>query len=112
MARDIEAEVKVKDGTKPGLDSVERRFKESGKKIEKEYDRFGKSSGDKILNGIGAISPMLAKRLSSAFGDAASLGAPLLVSGVAAALPGLSALVGAAVSGGAAGLGIIGGVAL
>lgn len=112
MARDIEAEVKVKDGTKPGLDSVERRFRESGKKIEKEYDRFGKSAGDKILRSIGAISPQLATRLSAAFGDAASIGAPLLVSGVAAALPGLSALVGAAVSGGAAGLGIIGGVAL
>lgn len=112
MARDIEAEVKVKDGTKPGLDSVERRFRESGKKIEKEYDRFGKSSGDKILRAVGAVSPQLAKRLSAAFGDAASLGAPLLISGVAAAMPGLSALVGAAVTGGAAGLGIVGGVAL
>src|ERR1044072_4616961 len=101
MARDIEASVKVKDDSKAGLDSVERRFRESGQKIEKEYDRFGKSAGDRIMRGVGAISPMLAKRLSSAFGDAASLGAPLPLSRIGAALPALSALVGAAGTGGA-----------
>lgn len=112
MARDIEAEVKVKDSTGPGLKKVEENFRKSGKKVEQEYDRFGKSTGDKLLRGIGAVSPMLAKRLSSAFGDAASIGAPLLIAGIGAALPAMSALIGAAVTGGAAGAGILGGIAL
>lgn len=112
MARDIEAEVKVKDSSKPGLDSVERNFKRTGKNIEKEYERFGKSTGDKLIASIGAVSPRMARRVAAMFGEGATIGAPLLISGIAGTLPGLSALIGAAVTGGAAGAGIIGGVAL
>jgi len=112
MARDIEADAKVNDKSGPGLDSFARNVRNTGKKVEKDFDRFGKSTGEKLLNGIGAVSPKLAAKLASSFGDAAKLGAPLLVSGIAAAAPAISALMGAAVTGGAAGLGIIGGVAL
>jgi hypothetical protein len=112
MARDVEANVKVNDKTAPGLTSVERRFKQSGDRITKEYDRFGKRAGDGLLRGIGAVSPQLAKRVAASLGDGAKLGGPLLLAGVSGTLPALSGLIGAAVTGGAAGLGILGGVAL
>jgi hypothetical protein len=112
MARDIEADVKINDKSAPGLESVKRRVKRTNDDIKKEYDRFGKSTGEAILNGIGAVSPKLAASLAGGIGDAASLGAPLLIAGIAATAPIISGLVGAAVAGGAAGAGIIGGVAL
>lgn len=112
MARDVDVDVNVKDNTKPGLDAVERSFRKSGDNIKKEYDRFGKGAGDGIVKAIGAVSPKLAAKLAEGLGDGARLGAPLLLSGMAAALPVLSGLIGAAVTGGAAGAGILGGVAL
>ena len=112
MARDIEAEVKVKDSTGPGLASVEEKFKRTGKNIEKEYDRFGKATGDKLIGAIGAVSPRLAAQIASAVGDGAGLAGPLLISGLGVAMPAVGALIGAAVTGGSAGLGIVGGVAL
>jgi hypothetical protein len=112
MARDIEAEVKVKDSTGPGLKSAEENFKRTGKNIEKEYDRFGKSTGDKLIKGIGAVSPKIANALGLAVGDGARVGAPLLLAGIGAAAPLIGGLIGAAVTGGSAGLGIVGGVAL
>ncbi len=112
MPRDVDVDVNVKDKTGPGLDSVEKRFRSSGKKIEKEYEKFGTSTGNAIIKGVGAVSPKLAKKLADGLGDGAKLGAPLLISGITAALPVLSGLIGAAVTGGAAGAGILGGVAL
>lgn len=112
MARDIDVDVNVKDNTKPGLDAVERSFRKSGDNIKKEYDRFGKGAGDGLIKAIGSVSPKLAAKLAEGLGDGARLGAPLLISGMAAALPALSGLIGAAVTGGAAGAGILGGVAL
>lgn len=112
MARDVEADVKVNDKTKPGLDSVERNFKSTGDKISKESDRFGKKTGDSIIRGLASISPGLAKTVADGMGTGAKLGGPLLISGIVSALPVLSGLIGAAVTGGAAGAGILGGVAL
>lgn len=112
MARDVEADVKVNDKTKPGLSSVERNFKSTGDKISKESDRFGKSAGDSIIRGLASVSPKLAKTVADGMGTGAQLGAPLLISGIVSALPVLSGLIGAAVTGGAAGAGILGGVAL
>lgn len=112
MARDIEADVKVNDKTKPGLDSVEKRFSESGKKITKEYEKFGTGAGNAILSGIGKVAPQFAAQLAGSIGGAASIGAPILIAGIAAAAPVIGGLIGAAVTGGAAGAGIVGGVAL
>lgn len=112
MARDIEVDAKVNDKSAPGLDSFARRVKKTGKDAEKEFDRFGKSTGESILKGIGAVSPKLAASLAEGIGDASKLGAPVLVAGIAATLPVISGLVGAAIQGGAGGVGIIGGVAL
>lgn len=112
MARDVEADVKVNDKTKPGLSSVERNFKSTGDKISKESDRFGKSAGDSIIRSLASVSPKLAKTVADGMGTGAQLGAPLLISGIVSALPVLSGLIGAAVTGGAAGAGILGGVAL
>lgn len=112
MARDIEVDAKVNDKSKAGLDSFARNVKKTGKDSEKEFDRFGKSAGESILKGIGAVSPKLASSIASGIGDAASLGAPLLIAGIGASLPIISGLVGAAVSGAAGGVGIIGGALL
>jgi hypothetical protein len=112
VARDIEADAKINDKSGPGLKKFEENVRRTGKNVDKEFDRFGKSAGDSILKGIGAVSPKLAKSLAKGIGDSASLGAPLLISGLGAALPVLSGLIGSAVTGGAAGAGIIGGVAL
>lgn len=112
MARDIEADAVINDKSAKGLRSFEKNIRDTNKKVEKEYDRFGKETGEKLLAGIGAISPELAKSLASGVGDAAKLGAPVLIAGIAAAAPFISGLIGAAVQGGAAGGGIVGGVAL
>lgn len=112
MPRDIEANAVINDKSKAGLDSFERNVRQTGKNVQKEFDKFGKGLGDSLISSVGAISPRMAQRLSAAFGDSAKLGAPLLISGISASLPVLSGLIGAAVTGGAAGLGIIGGVAL
>lgn len=112
MARDVEVDVKVNDKSAPGLTGVEKRFRESGKKIEKEYDRFGKGAGDAILAGIGSVAPKLAGKLADGIGDSARLGAPLLISGITAALPVISGLVASAISVGGVSAGIAAGVAL
>lgn len=110
MARDIEARAVIKDDSSAGLRSFEKNVRDTGKKVEKEYERFGKATGDKFINAVGTVSPRLARTLADSFGNAAQLGAPLLISGISAALPVLSGLVGSAVTGGAAGAGILGGV--
>lgn len=110
MARDIEARAVIKDDSSAGLRSFERNVKDTGKKVEKEFDRFGKGAGEKLINAVGTISPRVGRQLADSFGNAASLGAPLLISGISAALPVLSGLIGSAVTGGAAGAGLIGGV--
>ncbi len=110
MARDIEADAVINDKSSEGLRKFEENVRKSGKKVEKDYDRLGKGLGESILGGIGAVSPKLAASLANSFGDAARLGAPLLLAGVAAAAPLIGGLIGAAVTGGAAGAGIVGGV--
>lgn len=110
MARDIEARAVIKDDSSAGLRSFERNVKDTGKKVEKEFDRFGKGAGEKLINAVGTFSPKLGRQLADSFGNAAQLGAPLLISGISAALPVLSGLIGSAVTGGAAGAGLIGGV--
>jgi hypothetical protein len=112
VARDIEADAKINDKSGPGLKKFEENVRRTGKNVDKEFDRFGKGAGESILKGIGAVSPKLAASLSKGIGDAATLGGPLLVAGLAGALPVITGLIGAAVTGGAAGAGIVGGVAL
>lgn len=112
MARDIEADAVINDKSAAGLRKFEENVRKSGKKVEKDYDTLGKRTGESLLKGIGSFSPKLAKALANGVGDAGKLGGPLLITGIAAALPVLSGLVGAAVTGGAAGAGIIGGIAL
>lgn len=110
MARDIEANAVIHDRSADGLRKFENNVRASNKKVEKEYDRFGKATGDKLISGVGVFSPRLAKSLAASFGNAAQLGAPLLISGISGALPILSGLIGSAVTGGAASAGILGGV--
>ncbi len=112
MPRDVEADVKVNDKTSPGLRSVEANFAKTGKKIQKDYEKFGTGAGEAIIGGIGKVAPKLAADLAGAVGDASRLGGPVLVAGIAASLPLLSGLIGAAVTGAAGGAGIVGGVAL
>lgn len=112
MARDVEFDVTAHDKTGPGLDSVARRATATAKKVDREYERFGNRLGDRLLGGVGAVSPKIARRIADSMGTGARLGAPLLISGISAALPAVSAIIGGAVAGGAAGLGIVGGVAL
>ena len=116
MARDIEANATIHDKSSEGLDKFSENVKKTGKKTQKEFERFGKSSGDSFIKSVGSVSPKLAGKIASSLGDGAKLGAPLILSaiggGLAAGLPAISGLIGAAVTGGAAGAGILGGVAL
>lgn len=112
MARDIEADAVINDKSAAGLKKFEDNVRKSGKKVEKDYETLGKRTGESLIKGIGAFSPKLAKAVAEGVGDAGKLGGPLLITGIAAALPVLSGLVGAAVTGGAAGAGIIGGIAI
>lgn len=112
MARDIEADAVINDKSAAGLKKFEENVRKSGKKVAKDYDSLGKRVGESLIGGIGSFSPKLAAKLANGLGDAGKLGAPLLIAGVGAALPVLSGLIGAAVTGGAAGAGIIGGIAL
>lgn len=112
MGRKIEADAVIHDKSDKGLRSVENNVRRSNEKIKKDYDRLGKGLGDGLINGIGKFSPKLAESITKSVGDGARLGAPLLLSGVGAALPALSGLIGSAVTGGAAGAGIIGGALL
>lgn len=110
MARDIEADAVINDKSARGLKSFEDNVRKTNSKVEKEYDRFGKATGEKLIAGVGTFAPRLAAQLSQAFGNAAQLGAPLLISGITAAAPVISGLLGSAITGGAAGAGIVGGV--
>lgn len=112
MARDIEADAVINDKSAAGLAKFEGNIRKSNDKIKKDYDKFGKGTGDAILGAIGKVAPKLAGKLAEGIGDASKIGMPVLIGGIVAALPVLSGLIGAAVTGGAAGAGIIGGVAL
>ncbi len=116
MARDIEVDVKVNDKSREGLARTERNFRESGRKIEQEYERFGNRFGDRLLGAIGAVSPKMADALAASVGTGAKLGAPVLIStvtsAVAVAAPVIAGLIGSAVAIGGVGAGVVGGVAL
>lgn len=112
MARDIEADAVIHDKSAAGLSKFEQNIRSSNRRIEKDYKSLGEKSGNALLKGVGLVSPRLAKDLAGALGDGARLGTPLLLSGITGALPALSGLIGSAVTGGAAGAGIIGGVLL
>jgi hypothetical protein len=112
VARDIEADVKINDKSGPGLKSAEDNVRKTGKSINKEFEKFGTGVGDGLIKGIGKFSPKLAGKIASSLGDGAKLGAPLLLSGIAGALPALSTLIGAAVGVGGIGAGILAGVAV
>lgn len=112
MARDIEADVKINDKSGPGLKSAEDNVRKTGKNINKEFEKFGSGIGNGLISGIGKFSPKLAGKIAEGVGDGARLGAPLLLSGVAGALPALSGLIGAAVGVGGIGAGILAGVAV
>ncbi len=116
MARDIEVDVKVNDKTRAGLTSAERNFRESGRRIDQEYERFGNRFGDRLLGAVGAVSPKMANYLADSVGTGAKLGAPVLVStltgAAAAAAPVVAGLIGSAVAVSGVAAGITAGVAL
>jgi len=116
VARDIEANATINDRSSEGLTKFSENVRKTGKQTEKQFDESGKRSGANFVKSIGTVSSKVAGKLSESIGDGARLGSPLLLAGLAsglsAGLPALSGLIGAAVTGGAAGAGILGGVAL
>ncbi len=112
MSRDIEADVKINDKTSAGLKSAEDNVRKSGKTINKEFEKFGSGTGDALIKGIGAFAPKLAGKIADGVGDGAKLGAPLLISGITAALPIISGLLGSAIAVGGVGAGIVAGVTI
>jgi hypothetical protein len=112
MARDIEADVKINDKTSAGLKKAEENVRKSGKTINKEFEKFGTGTGDALIKGIGSVAPKLAGRIAKGVGEGAKLGAPLLISGITAALPAISSLLGSAIAIGGVGAGVLAGVTL
>ncbi len=112
MARDIEADVKINDKTSAGLKSAEDNVRKSGQKINKEFEKFGTGTGDALIRGIGSVAPKLAGKIADGVGTGAKLGAPLLISGITAALPVISGLLGSAIAIGGVGAGVLAGVTL
>lgn len=112
MARDVEVNATASDKTSPGLRSVERSFKESQKRIQKDQkdasEKFGKSLGTTLSN----VAPNLTKKLVSALDSVGAASGPILAGGIAAAAPVIAGTLQAAVVGGAGIGGVLGGVLL
>lgn len=116
MGRDVEADLIANDKTGRGIDSAERRFRASSKRIKSEGDKVSSGFAKSVIGLAEAISPKLAGSLTKAFASAGEAGGPLMLAGVAAATLAAAPLIGATISAGViggAGLGgVIGGLIL
>lgn len=130
--RTVEADVIVNDKTAAGLDSASRRVKKFGDDVDKETSKAGDKAGKNLGSRIGQSFSRLNSELGQAITDASknfgklgssisgAIASPQIQGAIGALAAGavatLAPLIGAAMSGavigGAAGVGIIGGVLL
>lgn len=112
MARDVEFSVTASDRTGVALASVERKFKDSNRRVENEHKKhtakLAKVLESDLVKGVQSVG----KDIGALFENAGQLVVPVLGSAIAAAAPLIGATLGAAISAGAA-VGAVGiGVAL
>lgn len=116
MARDVEFNLTASDKTGSALASAERAFKRSNDRIKKQNDDLTNGLTSSIAKGLvnfaSQFSPKFAGSMAKAFAAAGDVAGPALVAAIVGVAPLLGATVAGAVIGGAAGLGVIGGLLL